>query len=406
MQRINKSEMKRFLFSFLAAVLIGLGLFSCSESSVPVDDENEVPIEEEVLVEKDVTSDASMTVNLENNDGADGTEGSRKLIDGDIHTKYLVRDIGEGGLLISFQYAKPVQIAAYQITSGNDFDPRDPMDWQFSGSDDGKTWVLLDKQDYEMFAQRNMTKRYAFNNTRKFLYYRWHVKRLYAGKMFQAAEFRLWSVPPADQLISPFTQIDTVVKDGLTLLFVNKANGFSSTVKQGMMEVFFTNYPRLMKEFNPNAQKEVAFRIEPSYDGVAYVFNGFATFGASYMSHNPNDLDVVTHEVMHLVQSYAAGAPGWLSEGIADYVRYRYGLYNDRAGWSLPDYQQNQHYTDAYRVTARFLVWIEQRYDEQLVKTLDDLLRKGQYTEIIWKQRTGKTLDELWMQYGVDAAIE
>lgn len=34
------------------------------------------------------------------------------------------------------------------------------------------------------------------------------------------------------------------------------------------------------------------------------------------------------------------------------------------------------------------------------------LLRKGQYAETIWKQRTGKTLDELWTLYGADAAIE
>lgn len=394
--------MKRFLPLLMNSLFIGLLFFSCTKSSDMI-----LPREEEdVTVEKDITEAALMTVNLENNGGADGAEGSLKLIDNDTLTKFLVHDIGDDGLLVEFQFEEPVQVASYKITSGNDFDSRDPLDWQFSGSDDGQQWLPLDKQDYEMFSGRNLTKRYSFKNTRKFKYYRWHIKKLYAGEMFQASEFRLLSVPSVDQVVSPFTQIDTIAKDGLTLLFVNKTNGFNETVKQDMIDVFFTNYPRLVNDFNPDAQKEVAFRMEPSYDGVAYVFNGFATYGAAYMSNNPNDVDVVTHEVMHLVQSYAGGAPGWLSEGIADYVRYHYGLHNDRAGWSLPAYQSGQHYTDAYRVTARFLVWVEQRYDVDLVKTLDGLLRQGQYTEAIWAQRTGKTVDDLWAQYETDPQID
>lgn len=360
---------------------------------------------DDVTVERDVTEEAVMTVNLENREGADGAEGSLKLIDKDTLTKFLVDDIGDG-LIVEFTFEEAVQVASYEIASGNDFDPRDPMDWQFSGSDDGENWVLLDKQDYEMFVDRYQIKRYSFKNTQKFKHYRWYITKLYAGQMFQASEFRLLSVPSEDQEFSPFTQIDTIARDGLTLLFVNKTSGFNETVKQEMTDVFFTNYPRLLNDFNPNAQKEVAFRIEPSYDGVAYVFGGFATFGATYMSNNPNDLDVVTHEVMHLVQSYASGAPGWLTEGIADYVRFKYGLHNDRANWTLPNYESGQHYTDAYRVTARFLVWVEQHYDGNLVKTLDALLRHGQYQEAIWQERTGHSLDDLWTLYGKDPQID
>ncbi|QNL48186.1 hypothetical protein H8S90_15420 [Olivibacter sp. SDN3] len=394
--------MKRLLPRLMNALLIGLLLFSCTKINDPV------PVDEhdDVTVEKDVTGEAVMTVNLENNDGPDGAEGSAKLIDNDTLTKFLVRDIGDDGLIVEFQFEEPTQVASYKITSGNDADPRDPMDWQISGSDDGEEWVPLDKQDYEMFSDRNLTKRYSFKNTRKFTHYRWHITKLYAGQMFQASEFRLLSVPSVEQVISPFTKIDTITREGLTLFFVNKASDFNETIKDEMVEVFFTNYPRLLNDFNPDAQKEVAFRIEPSFDGVAYVFSGFATYGAAYMTNNPNDLDVVTHEVMHLVQSYAGGAPGWLTEGIADYVRHVYGLYNDRANWSLPDYQPGQHYTDAYRITARFLVWVEQSYDSDLVKTLDDLLRRGQYEESIWLQRTGNTLEDLWTSYEADSQID
>ena len=50
-----------------------------------------------------------------------------------------------------------------------------------------------------------------------------------------------------------------------------------------------------------------------------------------------------------------------LTEGLADYARYKYGVNNAAAGWSLPNYASGQSYTNAYAVTARFLVWLELR---------------------------------------------
>jgi len=60
---------------------------------------------------------------------------------------------------------------------------------------------------------------------------------------------------------------------------------------------------------------------------------------------------------MHIVQDYGQSTgPGWLTEGIADYARYKFGVNNPAAKWALPAYKSTQKYTDAYRVTARFLV--------------------------------------------------
>ena len=108
---------------------------------------------------------------------------------------------------------------------------------------------------------------------------------------------------------------------------------------------------------------------------------------------------------MHIVQSYPDGAPGWLVEGVADYVRYKLGVDNAGAGWSLTPFNPKQNYTNAYRITARFLVWAEKKYSKKLVKKMDAAMRNQTYQPELWTKLTGKTVDELWKEYANDPAI-
>ena len=75
--------------------------------------------------------------------------------------------------------------------------------------------------------------------------------------------------------------------------------------------------------------------------------------------------------------------------------RNKFGVNNDAAKWSLTPYKAGQNYDNAYRITARFLVWIEEKVKPGMVKTLDFQLRTHSYTDNSWKQLTGKTVDEL-----------
>lgn len=45
---------------------------------------------------------------------------------------------------------------------------------------------------------------------------------------------------------------------------------------------------------------------------------------ADWVKSQPNDFGMVVHELTHLVQRYPPGSPGWLVEGIADYIRAKY----------------------------------------------------------------------------------
>ena len=175
---------------------------------------------------------------------------------------------------------------------------------------------------------------------------------------------------------------------------------FSPQEIQKLEETFFTVYPKLAKEYNKKTLTKVVFFIDTSYHGVAATDDGRVVFSSEYMTKHPADIDVVTHEVMHIVQNYGNSAgQGWLTEGIADFARNKFGVNNADAHWSMPPYKEGQNYTNSYRITARFLTWLEKNKKKNLVKKIDASLRDHTYNNNSWKKLTGKDLDELWKEY-------
>lgn len=199
---------------------------------------------------------------------------------------------------------------------------------------------------------------------------------------------------------------DTIKKKGYTLIFINKDATFDPTVKARMISTFFDVYPKEAKIYNKNTRKKVIIFIDPAYTAVAATAGEIVRVNPEWMHKHPEDIDVVTHEVMHIVQSYPGWAgPGWVTEGIADYVRATLGVDNKGANWTLPDYKPTQNYDNAYRVTARFFIWVEKNKKKGMVKILDNAMRTKTYTPEIWVKETGKTVDELWAEYGKNSVI-
>jgi hypothetical protein len=116
----------------------------------------------------------------------------------------------------------------------------------------------------------------------------------------------------------------------------------------------------------------------------------------------------VVHELVHVVQHYGNGrprqpnavrAPGWLTEGIPDYIRWFLFEPEARGADVSVWYSQRARYDDSYRVTANFLNWVTRRYDPDLVPQLNIALRNGTYNPDLWKQRTGHDLEALGAEW-------
>lgn len=195
-------------------------------------------------------------------------------------------------------------------------------------------------------------------------------------------------------------------RNGYQLSFSNNDNALPAAEQQRVISAFFEVYPRLAKAYNTKTARHVVIDIDTAYKGVAETGSARILISSAWLRKRPEDIDVVTHEGMHIVQDYGESVgPGWLTEGIADYARYRFGINNAAAGWKLPDYKPAQHYDNSYRITARFLLWIEQQVKPGFVKAMDEQLRRHTYTDAAWQQLTGKTLDDLWAAYAANPAI-
>ncbi len=197
----------------------------------------------------------------------------------------------------------------------------------------------------------------------------------------------------------------TYNQKGIQLTFTNDDPTFDPKERDRLVETFFTVYPEMMAAFNRDAPRTVRLSVERKYKGVAATAGNTIHVNPNWFHHNPEDLDVITHEGMHVVQQYRQWNPGWLVEGIADYARHKFGVNNAVAKWSLPDYEAKQNYDNAYRITARFLVWLEARVKPGIVTTLDRSMRDGTYSPETWTQQTGKSVEALWQDYGKNPTL-
>lgn len=148
---------------------------------------------------------------------------------------------------------------------------------------------------------------------------------------------------------------------------------------------------------NHPVPKRVTISFNYTYQGVAATGGDHTDVSIPYTLRRPDDIPgVIVHELTHVVQHYTKDTgydTGWLTEGIADYVRWFH--YEPESKRPHPRASRHPHATDAYQTTAAFLYWAVNKYDKNLVKELNEALYDGTYTGDIWKQHTGHTLKEL-----------
>ncbi|MGK4007165.1 basic secretory protein-like protein [Sorangium sp. So ce1036] len=190
-------------------------------------------------------------------------------------------------------------------------------------------------------------------------------------------------------------------------LDVTTVPGFDDEILEDMICTFHSVYPQLVQRFNPAAPTTVGLIITED-PGVAWASNGNTYYNKQHMLDNPLDTDAVVHEIMHIVQSYSGPVPGWIVEGIADYVRDAYGLQNAAAGWSIPSgWTYGAHYLFGYGDAAAFFKWIDATYrasQTPVADELDDILRAGTYSSQTWVDLTGYDVETLWQQYSNNQA--
>jgi hypothetical protein len=167
-------------------------------------------------------------------------------------------------------------------------------------------------------------------------------------------------------------------------------------------------YPRIVKLLPSEgyvAPRKVQIVFSADMKGVAATGGTRVSCAAKWYRQNlqGEGKGSLVHELVHVVQQYglsrhnphATPTPGWVTEGIADYVRWF--LYEPQSHGAEINQRASAkaRYDASYRTTANFLNWVTTKYDAQLVMQLNAAARAGTYSETFWKQHTGHTVQEL-----------
>jgi hypothetical protein len=169
-------------------------------------------------------------------------------------------------------------------------------------------------------------------------------------------------------------------------------------------------YPKLVtllpsEGFQPRTNVTIRFR--DSMGGTpASAGGGFINCNAGWFRKElkREALGSVVHEMVHVVQSYgrvrrddpnATWMPGWLVEGIPDYIRWFLYEPQTKGAEITARNLSRAKYDASYRISGNFLNWVATKYDTNIVVKLNAAGRAAKYREELWKEATGKSVQEL-----------
>jgi hypothetical protein len=166
-------------------------------------------------------------------------------------------------------------------------------------------------------------------------------------------------------------------------------------------------YPKIIEALPSEgytAPARVTIAITDDYRGVAATIGTHILCSADWFKKNYDGegAGAVVHELVHVVQQYhqARGGtpnPGWLVEGVADYIRWF--KFEPMPTGTRPRNPDEASYTDSYRTTAGFLNFVVEKHDKDIIAKLNAAMRLGKYNVALWKEYAGSTVDELWAEY-------
>lgn len=144
----------------------------------------------------------------------------------------------------------------------------------------------------------------------------------------------------------------------------------------------------------------VNLTLRKSDRGIADASRNHIRVSSGWIEKHPEDIGLVVHELVHIIQGYGSGGHSWLTEGIADYIRWAIYEGKPQEWFHLPNAADG--YCQGYQVCGGFLLWLESDRSPGIVKKLNTALRNGQYADALFEAEAGLPLDQLWQAYVQD----
>lgn len=201
-------------------------------------------------------------------------------------------------------------------------------------------------------------------------------------------------------LIAPWAHAQEASKLSITL-DVSKApqcQAFADKAKTIAEEWYPKIHNLLFDKTRELPKKSITMIFEPM-DGVAYARGNEIHFSADWIKKSPEDYGMVVHELVHIVQDYKGKGEFWLTEGLADYVRYSHFEPGKNNSWQLDPARSS--YKQGYGIAGSFLDWIDQKKTpgKDLIRKLNTACHDGTYQANTIETICGATVDAMWKEY-------
>lgn len=167
------------------------------------------------------------------------------------------------------------------------------------------------------------------------------------------------------------------------------------------------NARNLMEEWQPRLSNlmpskfgmpdTIALIMKKTDEGIAYTDGNTIVVSSHWIEKHPDDIGLIVHELVHVLQAYPNFEPGWVTEGIADYLRW--AIYESKPLDWFPLTEDENGYTSGYRITGGFLLWLDQTRIPGINTYLNRAMQNTSYSDEIFKKQSGYTVQQLWEHY-------
>lgn len=129
--------------------------------------------------------------------GRDGKEGAAKAADGWFFTKWCIDEPSQMPYSITLDTGEAASISEYRFVTGDDthdYPERNPISWKMSGSNDQKSWTVLDEQKSNRRLRDENEQEYRFRpaTSGNYRYYRFEFLKMADGTRLQLSEIKLF----------------------------------------------------------------------------------------------------------------------------------------------------------------------------------------------------------------------
>lgn len=225
---------------------------------------------------------------------------------------------------------------------------------------------------------------------------------------------KLERVPIPKRIVEVFTSKD---KKFRYTLDVSEAPDLQEWCGKNLIPVLDEWYPKIIAMIPVDGvtpSHDITFTLKDTTNlpghlqGVpAYASGNSVVFNAKFMRDQQTGeaIGAGVHEIVHVVQ-FGGGRknqernrgrgrpPTWVTEGVADYIRWFLYEPQSKGAEITKRNVARAKYDDSYRVTANFFNWVIKNHEKDLMRKLNVATHEG-YSEELWKEWTGKTLQEL-----------